>query len=151
MTVIAFDGRTLAADRSVVNNGLASTATKIHRVGSLLCGGSGCVSSCNAMLDWVRGGRDPKAFPAGQVDPKGDWSPFLVIEADGQILLYDNNPFPTRYDRRRQRFYAIGSGRDYAMAAMYLGCDAKRAVNVASALEVGCGNGVDVLRLGDAR
>jgi hypothetical protein len=42
---------------------------------------------------------------------------------------------------------AFGSGRDYAEAAMFLGCDAKRAVEVACQFQTDCGNGIDTLRL----
>jgi ATP-dependent protease HslVU (ClpYQ) peptidase subunit len=41
--------------------------------------------------------------------------------------------------------WAIGSGADYAMGAMAVGADAKRAVEVTSDLYCRCGLGVDVL------
>jgi hypothetical protein len=39
-------------------------------------------------------------------------------------------------------FYAIGSGRDYALAAMSLGCDSERAVRVASEFDNNTNNDV---------
>lgn len=144
MTVVAWDGKMLAADRRTVNSGLIGITTKIHRIGDLLVGTSGPITSGEAMIEWVRKGRDAASFPASQVDPKGDWAPTLVIEADGAILLYDNLIFPTRF---QQRFHAIGSGRDFAMAAMHLGHSAAEAVAVACEFQSDCGNGVDVLAL----
>jgi ATP-dependent protease HslVU (ClpYQ) peptidase subunit len=44
-------------------------------------------------------------------------------------------------------FIAFGAGRDYAMAAMHLGCDAHRAVEVACVFDTGCGMGIDTLEL----
>jgi ATP-dependent protease HslVU (ClpYQ) peptidase subunit len=95
------------------------------------------------MVDWVQKGRDPAAFPADQRN-KDNWQPMLVIEADGTPSLYDQTPFPIRQE---QAYIAIGSGRDFAMAAMYLRKTAVEAVEVAIALNSGCGNGIDELRL----
>ena len=73
---------------------------------------------------------------------KDDWQPVLVIEADGTPSLYERTPHPIRYE---QRHVAIGSGREYAIAAMYLGKNAVEAVDVACALDGGCGGGIDSL------
>jgi hypothetical protein len=143
MTVIAWDGKTLAADKLCVNGGLRGTVTKIFRAGDCLVGGSGDFSFVLAMVDWVQKGRDPAAFPADQRN-KDNWQPMLVIEADGTPSLYDQTPFPIRQE---QAYIAIGSGRDFAMAAMYLRKTAVEAVEVAIALNSGCGNGIDELRL----
>lgn len=141
MTCIAWDGRSLAADRLFCFGSMRNEGTKIHRIGDLLVGGSGETDFIGAMLEWVRGGRDPAAFPESQRS-KDDYQPLLVIEADGTPALYERTPFPVRYE---QRHVAIGSGREYARAAMHLGCSAEEAVKVAIALDPGCGYGVDVL------
>lgn len=41
--------------------------------------------------------------------------------------------------------HAIGTGRDYARAAMHLGRNAVEAVQVAILFDENCGNGVDTL------
>lgn len=143
MTAIAWDGRSLAADRLANTGGLRGSVTKIFRAGELLVGGSGDFAFVLAMVGWVQRGRDPAAFPEHQKN-KDDWQPILVIEKSAPIQLYDRTPFPVRFE---QRSIAIGSGRDFAMAAMYLGRSAKEAVEVAIALDVGCGGPVDVLEL----
>lgn len=143
MTVIAWDGETLAADKRCCVGGLVRTVTKIHRVGDVLVGGSGDLAFVAQMVEWVRGGRKPEAYPADQRH-KDDWQPCIVIEADGTPAIYERTPHPIRYE---DRFCAIGSGRDYAMAAMHLGKTAREAVEVACALDAGCGNGVDELDL----
>jgi len=93
------------------------------------------------MIEWVRAGRAVADFPPMQRD-KDDWQPILVIEADGTPSQYDRTPYPSRFE---DRCCAIGSGRDFAMAAMYLGKTAREAVEVACALDSGCGNGIDTL------
>lgn len=143
MTCIAWDGKTLAADRLANTGGLRGEVTKIFRAGDLLVGGSGDFAFILAMVDWVQRGRDPSAFPASQRD-KDDWQAVLVIQKNAPIQLYDRTPFPVKFE---QRSLAIGSGRDFAMAAMHLGRTAREAVEVAIALDCGCGNGIDTLEL----
>ena len=141
MTCIAFDGVTLAADKRACYGTTITTVTKIRRIGDLLVGGAGESSFIGAMLDWIEKGRDPATLPKTQAD-KDDWQPVLVIEADGTTSLYERTAHPIRHE---QQHIAIGSGREYAMAAMYLGCTAKDAVAVAIALDSTCGNGIDTL------
>ncbi|MGL4441444.1 MAG: hypothetical protein ACRCUE_19505 [Bosea sp. (in: a-proteobacteria)] len=143
MTVIAFDGRTLAADKRACVGGMARTVTKIHRVGPLLVGGSGESSFIANVIEWVRNGRDPATFPATQKD-KDDWQTVMVVEPDGSILIYERTPHPIRWEDKTG---AIGSGRDYAMAALHLGKTAREAAEVACAFDCGCGNGIDTLEL----
>lgn len=53
---------------------------------------------------------------------------------------------PVRIKPVVKAFHAIGSGRGEALGAMAMGADARRAVEIASRLNVGCGLGVDVIR-----
>lgn len=141
MTVIAWDGKILAADRMVVDGYAKFPGTKIHRINGELFGASGCWPTGIARLDWVRAGMDPASYPRVSEEEFGR---LIRITADGQIMLYTLNGFPMRYE---SPFYAIGSGSEFALAAMYLGQTAKQAVHVASELSSECGMGIDVLEL----
>lgn len=143
MTCIAWDGKTLAADKRACYGCMISTVTKIHRVRGLLCGGSGDLDLIGQMVDWLAAGREPSRFPAAQRD-KDSYVPFLVIERDGTSSLYERTPSPIRYEQPQ---IAIGSGREFARAAMLLGQDARGAVEVACQLDHACGNGIDTLTL----
>lgn len=143
MTCIAWDGKTLAADKLACLGGMVNTVTKIWRVNDVLVGGSGQPAFIGGMVEWVRNGRKVDEFPAHQRD-KDDWQPFIVIEADGTPSLYEQTPHPVRYE---QSCVAIGSGREFARAAMHLGADARAAVQVAIDLDSGCGGGIDTLPL----
>lgn len=143
MTVIVWDGKTLAADKRCCYGGMICTVTKIFRVGDLLVGGSGDFPHVLAMVDWVRRGRNVSDFPAEQRH-KDDWQAILVVEPGGKALMYERTPHPVSYE---QPFMVIGSGREYARAALHMGATAAEAVAVASALDCNCGNGVDVLEL----
>ena len=142
MTIIAWDGKTLAADRAATNCGYQRSVTKIFRVPGGIVGFAGDESRVMAFLEWFKTGMYLGMFPDFQ---KGDDAVgCLFIRNDGTQLAYTHTPYPAVHT---DRFDAIGSGRDYALAAMYLGHDAKRAVEVACALDNGCGNGIDTLTL----
>lgn len=141
MTVIAWDGKTMAADKRALNGTLIMTTTKIFRVGDAICASAGETDKCEEMLAWFRAGAKPQEFPPGQ--RSDDWSGLLVVRP-GEILKYERTPYPVRIE---DKFTAIGCGRDFALAAMHLGHDARTAVEVAIALDSGCGNGIDTMEL----
>lgn len=148
MTVIAWDGKTLAADKRTNWGGLTSTTVKIHRIsqkdgGFFLAGCSGNAAQIAEMVQWLRDGEDPQTLPATQRDPKECVSA-LVVRADGSLWQYESTAFPILILDKK---WAIGSGRDFATAAMHLGESAQGAVEVACCFDTSCGNGIDTLRL----
>ena len=52
MTVIAWDGKTLAADRQCSNNGTLESITKIFKIRGHLLGGSGNAFLTHLMCEW---------------------------------------------------------------------------------------------------
>lgn len=142
MSVIAWDGKTLVADKRAINNGYkGGVVTKIHRWVGGLCAFSGDLDVGMQMVQWLRDGAKPADYPKQQEKNAAN---FLVIHNNGRVERYESVPVPLVMENPQQ---AMGSGRDYALAAMHLGFDARRAVQVACALDSGCGNGVDVLEL----
>jgi 20S proteasome alpha/beta subunit len=142
MTVIVWDGKTLAADKRAINNGLKSgTVTKIHRFDGGLCGFSGDLDIGMAMVAWLRAGAVAVDYPKQQ---EKNACNFMVITNDGRTMRYETVPVPLVFENPHQ---AMGSGRDFALAALHLGFDARKAVEVACALDSGCGNGIDTLTL----
>lgn len=141
MTVIAWDGRMLAADKRACNGtSSVGTVTKIHRWSGGLCGFAGDLDLGLAMAKWLEDGAIPANYPERQ---KGDDNiGFIVVHNNGTVVRYEREPVPIRFENR---FQAMGSGRDFALAAMHLGWSARNAVVVACALDCGCGNGIDVL------
>ena len=143
MTVIAWDGKTLAADKRATLAGYGGgTVTKIHRINGALCAFSGSLDTGLEMLEWFRSGADPAKYPKRQADDND--ATFIVITPDRAVMVYERSPHPLKFE---EGVKATGSGRDYALAAMYLGYPARTAVEVACALDVNCGNGVDTLEL----
>jgi ATP-dependent protease HslVU (ClpYQ) peptidase subunit len=148
MTVIAFDGKILAADKQATEGGLRHVTTKIMRIEKgkfkgYLMAGSGATSEANQMMAWFELGAKPEAFPRYQ-DTDDLSAQLLVIAPTKEILRFDFNPVPSVFF---DEIYAMGSGRDVAMGAMAMGAGAKQAVEIASEICCGCGMGVDVITL----
>jgi hypothetical protein len=66
----------------------------------------------------------------------------IVIRPDLSVWKFESTPHPFRVE---MPFCAFGSGDESALVAMECGCDARRAVELASKYNTGCGNGVDTL------
>jgi 20S proteasome alpha/beta subunit len=144
MTVIAFDGKTMAADRMSGNQWTSyGRSTKIAKVDGHLIGGAGVAAVSREFIDWFRSGRVPSDYPAGMKD-KDDSTTMLVITPCGVVNVYQRSPMPMVHDNT---WYAIGSGQEVAAAVMHVGYDAVKAVEVACAVCTGCGGGIDVLAL----
>lgn len=145
MTVIAWDGKTLAADKMAVNFGYGGIVTKIRRApdGALLAY-SGTYDVGIALAEWYCDGADKKAYPDNK-DGNDCRSFLMVIKPTGEIYRYEREPIALRF---YDKFAAMGSGRDYALAAMHLGRTAVEAVALACELDVNCGKGIDTLTFG---
>jgi 20S proteasome alpha/beta subunit len=144
MTCIAWDGRTLAADKRASIGGYPATVTKIMRTASgELIGASGDLDTARALMAWYCDGAPADSYPDNR---NGDYcrAYLMVITREGKIHKYEREPIALPFE---DKFAAMGSGRDYALAAMHLGRTARKAVEVACALDTGCGNGIDTLRL----
>ena|SRR3990167_897099 len=142
MTCIAWDGKTLAADKRVTNSGLGSTITKVFEVNGKIVAFSGDGDAAMEMLAWFSAGAKPEKFPARNRSEK-DWALLVVVDKEG-LRYYERTPYPIHNE---DPFWACGAGRDYALAAMYLGKTAREAVEVACHFDISCGNGIDTMTL----
>lgn len=143
MTVIAWDGKTLAADKQM-GTAYPRSVTKIRRLASgELVGVTGSFDQGLILMDWYAAGADPATFPAFQADHEKN-SELLIVRVDGVVCSLSNLPVAMALENKQ---HAVGSGRDFAAAAMHLGLDARRAVEVTNALAGDCGVGIDTLEL----
>ena len=144
MTVIAWDGTTLAGDKRTSFGGLHATTTKVQRLpNGVMVGCAGNTAQIWEMVHWLAQGADPEKLPAIQRDAK-ECVTMLVVYRNGELWQYENSPYPIRIEDKQ---WAIGSGRDFAIAAMRLGRTAAQAVALTCELDMSCGNGVDALML----
>lgn len=144
MTVIAWDGKTLAADKRGSDNGIARTVTKIRRTkDGHLIGTSGGSSRGMELAAWYEAGAIPAEFPATERD-EDKCAMLVVIRPGPSVVFFMANPYGKVFEDEK---FAMGSGRDFATTCMHLGMEAKEAVRIASELDMNCGNGIDVLSL----
>jgi ATP-dependent protease HslVU (ClpYQ) peptidase subunit len=144
MTTVVFANGVMAADRMACEgNNKSGRMTKIFRSRGHLVGFSGSADVSMVLLRWFENGANEEEWP----DPHGDdnlESSMLVVTPAGQVLQYERFPIPLIMEHE---FHAIGSGRDFALAALHLGCDARAAVELASKLDAYTGGGIDTLSL----
>lgn len=140
MTIVAWDGKTLASDRRCEMSGYVVPVTKIFRVSGDLVGVCGALCHAMEILDWLQAGAVPDRVPPFQ--RTDDYVGVLRITPDRRILKYEKGPMPIRLETP---FTAIGSGRDFAIAAMHCGMNSVKAVEISCLYDAGCGNGVDKL------
>ena len=143
MSVIAWDGKTLAADKRLCSGTLIRTTTKIFRLGDInaLAAYAGDADSGEEVLAWFRAGHAPADFPPMQRD-KDAWAPLLIVWRDGRMWKFERTPHPLKFPPQH---FAMGSGRDFALAAMHLGKTAAEAVEVACVFDSAFGNGIYTL------
>jgi hypothetical protein len=78
----------------------------------------------------------------GELDSECDIE-VLELRHDG-LWVYEGTIIPARI---KNRFYAIGTGAGYAIAAMHLGKSPKEAVQIAALFDPGTGGPIDVITL----
>lgn len=141
MTTIAWDGKTLAADSLITENGLrVGYATKARAYRGLKYAVCGCLDKLNAFDSWVRGGMDGEA-PAMSEEGSDEQS-LAIIPVAGGILCRQG----AKWDHMRCEFYATGSGREVALAILSAGGTAEDAVRTAISLDCYSGGPITAVR-----
>ena|ERR1700729_4277336 len=152
MTVVAFDGKTIAADGatwcgSIMITGLSQKLYVVRNV---------CISGCGARVDilrfvdwWKR--REASSRPAQLAYPSfsgkklDEQSAFFVFYADGRIEEYnEESSFPLPH---YELPFAGGAGMLSALAAMKAGANARRAVEIACEIDKDCGGEIMTVEL----
>ena len=142
MSVVVWDGTWLAADRQANTADLAVTCQKLMRAenGNILAF-TGTLE-CGLMLaQWYNEGANPDKWPEFQKTE--EWTRLIVVDNEG-ASIYEKLPIAQKIHDTHASW---GSGRDYALGAMAMGADAKRAVEIASEYNIDCGKGIDALRV----
>jgi len=138
MTVIAWDGAILAADKQITYGDTIKTCTKIFKVGDDAVAFCGTNATAMRLLDWYRSGSDKKKWPESL--QMGDYYCEMIVANKDGVKVYQQQPYPTFVEGH---FTAWGAGREVAIGAMAMGADAVRAVEIASYHCEGCGRGID--------
>lgn len=145
MSVIAYDGLRIAADRRGVGGDICRTMCKLFPTGEYILGIVGTEESGLLLVDWFTNGCHLGEWPEKAQDDEDNRALLIVASRQG-VSFYCQFP---RLTPIHDPFWAWGCGRDLAIGAMAMGADAVRAVEITSKFNIYCGHGVDVYTLAD--
>lgn len=137
MTVIAWDGTALAADRQTGYGEQKYESEKLWKLdnGEVLAI-AGDLAYALKLAEWYKAGADPTKYPNKTGE---DWGRIVVASHRG-CVTYEGYGMAIPV---RAKFAAWGSGRDFALGALAMGADARRAVEITNAHCASCGLGID--------
>jgi hypothetical protein len=146
MTTIAWDGQTLAADTLACASGLRRVAHKLFRCRRYIFGMTGLQADGHIIAQWLRDGaslRDPAPISEDGING-------LVIDLDdGRVYVVEGKR--ATLVPVHEPVFAVGSGRDFAIAAMTFGKTAQEAVEFSARFDVYTGGEVDTIVAAEAR
>lgn len=142
MTVIAYRDGIMAADKQSTFQDMRMRTTKLFQHDDWIVGGCGGTAKIREIHEWMRNGMDPLTLPSFQRESETSVV-MLLVKKDGLYYMDDSHALI----HIEQSFYACGSGRDFAMAAMHMGATAKEAAEIACIYSSTCGMGVDTMQV----
>lgn len=136
MTVIAWDGETLAADSQLNYGTNRLTCEKLFRLSDGgMVGMAGTAAKCIRLLRYIRGeGPAPKRLMSTEA---------IRVHPDGTVDLYPSTAVP---ERITSKLVVIGCGGNIALGAMAAGKTAAEAVAIAIEHDSNCGGPVVTMR-----
>ena len=141
MTTIAWKDGKIAADRLCMRGGnLRSEVSKLHASAAWIYGGAGNLDEVLEIARWIASGMKREDRPT--LDDGGAFG-LVVRRHDGKCFRVEGKR-PVLCEVA-ETFTACGSGRDFAIAAMALGKNARDAVKLAARFDVYTGDAVDVV------
>lgn len=138
MTTIAYKSGIMAGDKLCSWGTTPVPTTKVFIHEGMMVGMSGDKDNVQMFKDWILAGR-PVEKPSFKTDA---FSAIVVV--NGETYQYNQGCIPHLIAKP---YWAAGSGADYALGAMAHGASAAEAVEIASALDINTGLGVDIISL----
>ena len=137
MTVIVWDGKTLATDCAATDGAAKWRTQKAWRWADEVLSGAGPLQTILQMRDWYMGGALENKFPAAQLTPQ--FCHFVVLKPNVGLVRYERGLIPVEHGYGK---CAFGEGKDFAYGAMAMGAGAETAVIITNEHSVHCGLGV---------
>jgi hypothetical protein len=140
MSVLVYDGTSLAAD-SMANNGhTLFPYSKLWQTGATFWGTTGYLQEMAQLRQWVEQGLVPEQYPLSQASQ----SQLVQVSKEKGAVRYKGSALPLLHGRNK---FAIGEGAPYAYGALFMGATAEQAVAAAIYYSVHCGGEPEVLCL----
>ena len=143
MTVVVWDGKTLATDKAASDGSAQWQTEKAWLFGESVLSGAGPLQSILTMREWYRAGALHNNFPQVQLSPQ--FCHFVIASKEG-LIRYEQGPIAIDH---KNDYCAFGEGRDFALGALAMGATSEQAVEVAINHSPYCGIGVRVYGIGD--
>jgi len=138
MTVVAYDGKTIAEDKQGTLGQTSFTTTKLFKIrDNLIIGLLGSLDRAMLLMNWYLSGAEDAAFPPPDKDEKAE----LVVLANGVLgVCFGDVPV---FHEMQDIPFSFGSGDEVALGAMKAGATAVEAVAIACESNIYCGRGID--------
>ena len=122
MSVIVWDGTTLAADSHANNGDLAFPYPKLWALpDNRLAGAVGPLQAVTQMQQWTLDGLPPTKFPLNTGSP----AQLLLVSKEKGVVRYRDSSIPYLHGSNK---LAIGEGAPFAYGALFMGATAEQAV-----------------------
>lgn len=148
MTTVAYDGRYIACDSQETAGSTITQCVKFEVVNEdFVAFSSGTASACLKAVDYLKRSLNSTcengtiSFPNDMFKEDESFAVWLVNLHNSVVCEFTKDGMTSK---RLMCQDAMGSGRDIAITAMYLGKNAREAINVASALDCYTGGPVHV-------
>src|SRR5574340_819361 len=145
MSVVAWDGQTVAADKQgTIGDSIIITGTKMRRAknGNVLAI-TGTLDLGTIFMDWYDDGENPEEWPLDLQKDENYASDLLLFTPEG-AYSFGRLGYKMKVE---DKFMAWGCGSSFALGAMAAGAKAADAVQIASTYNPFCGNGIDIMRI----
>jgi len=151
------DKVTIGSDTQITAgySGFNFNGTKLEKVGTLIVGTTGRCALHSVYVVWLETHKLPSLSKRDVNRHFVAFNKFLINDYDNKILLSDvifiicqNGEaitFQNFYIRKITKFWAIGSGREMAWAALSLGKSVKEAVKLACQYNSYCSGKIDIM------
>jgi len=147
MTTIAANRQCMSADRKVTDGDVSYSCIKLREINGSIVGVAGDNPAIVKFWAWYRASLTSKTVKAPEFNKKHSLAA-LVLTAKGSLLVYDTDCVP---DVVEDDYWAIGTGRQAALAAMLLGHEPEEAIAVAQEVDTCTGGAVDTFWLKKGR
>lgn len=136
----------MAADSKVTleHKGIDYPAIKIIKKGGMLIGAAGHAGDCTRFMKWAAGKFQDKEPKWAEEEGQDDSVIGIVLKDDGIYVWSQGDPEPEKVEAD---FYAVGSGGKPARAAMLMGADPVKAVEIACQVDPYSALPIQVLKL----
>lgn len=138
MTIIVYDGKSLAIDNAAIHEGIKVPLIKAFRndAGDVITG-VGNAAQLAIMRDWYAAGAKHETFPETQ-KTGNPWCELIVVNSTG-LMRFENTPSAIVHAHHK---CAFGIGKDIAYGALAMGATAEQAAGIVCQYHPDCGHGI---------